>query len=237
MYHIHLNNNMNFLKYILNNSLFTIKFLIMSEVNSSIRKEVSKSEISVSRVYKSEYQKDDTMTAELKQTVTTNSFYPTKSVANSLQDNIFTMSDFGFEEQSYENKEVRVAWIDVPTGMSKENVQAKLASTEGSTLYRVLSNKPIISDTEQYAIDNEDLDVSLDDFANRQAVRFPKGHESEGELALDANGKIQYRRIAFSKANAEDTDIRTEEASDFYASPELEAELNSEVQNIESQSI
>lgn len=209
----------------------------MSEVNSSIRKEVSKSAISISRVYKSDYQKEETLTAELKQTVTTNSFYPTKSVANSLQDNIFSMSDFGFEEQSYENKEVRVAWIDVPEGMTKEQVQVKLSSVEGATLYRVLSNRPIISDTEQYAIDNPELEVSLGDFANRQAVRFPKGHESEGELATDANGKVQYRRIAFSKTNAVDTDNRTEDPADFYASPELEAELNNEVHTIESQTI
>lgn len=209
----------------------------MQEENSRIRKEVSKSAISVTRVYKSDYQKDDTLTAELKQTVTTNSFYPSKSVANSLQDNIFSMSDFGFEEQKYENKEVRVAWIDVPVGMTVEQVQAKLNATEGATLYRVLSNKPIISDTEQYAIDNPELDVDLDAFANRQAVRFPNGHESEGELATDANGKVQYRRIAFSTQGADDQDTRTEEPSDFYASPELEAELNNVAHTIPSQSI
>jgi hypothetical protein len=209
----------------------------MQESNSRIRKEVSKSEISTSRVYKSDYQKEGTLTAELKQIVTTKSFYPSKSVANSLQDNIFSMSDFGFEEQEYENKEVRVAWIDVPEGMTKEQVQAKLASTEGATLYRILSNKPIISDTEQYTIDNPDLDVNLDTFANRQAVRFPNGHENEGELALDANGKVQYRRIAFSTKGVDDVDTRTEDPADYYASPELEAELNSEVHTMESQSI
>lgn len=46
------------------------------ETTSKIRKEVSKSEINVSRVYSSDYQKEGTLTAELKQTIKTTSFYP-----------------------------------------------------------------------------------------------------------------------------------------------------------------
>lgn len=209
----------------------------MQEAQERIRKEVSKSPISVSRVYTSDYQKEGTLTAELKQTVTTKSFYPSKSVANSLQDNIFSMADFKFEEQEYTNNEVRVAWIDVPVGMTVEQVTAKLQTNPNAGLYRILSNKPIISDTEQYAIDSAELEVNLDTFANRQAVRFPNGHPQEGELAFDTNGKIQYRRVAFSVAGIEDKDIRTSEPSDFYASPELEAEINNGVHQMESQSI
>lgn len=210
----------------------------METTNSRIRKEVSVSKIVVSRVYKSDFQKKDTLTAELKQTVSTKSHYPTQSVANSLQDNIFGMSDFGFEEKEYNNDEVRVAWIDVPVNSTPASIQAKLDVMPKVVLYRVLSNRPIIADTEKYAIQSPELDVSLDTFANRQVVRFPMGAPNAGELATDTNGKVQYRRIAFSTKSLQDQDIRTPEPADYYASSEIEQELQG-IENpaMQSQSI
>lgn len=198
----------------------------MEATNSRIRKVVTKSPISVSRVYKSDYQKKGTLTAELKQSVKVDSFYPSASIANSLQDNIYGMTDFGFEETEHSNTETRVAWIDVPENSTQEGVAAKLATLPGANLYRVLSNRPIIADTEKYAILSPELDVTLDTFANRQAVRYPMGSDNPGELVTDTNGKIQYRRIAFSVSPKEDEDIRTAAPDDFYASNSLKQELN-----------
>ena len=82
-----------------------VKTVATTDTNSGIRKEVSVSGIVVSRVYKSDFQKDGTLTAELKQTISTDSFYPSKSVSNSMQGNIFAMEDFGFTEQKFENNE------------------------------------------------------------------------------------------------------------------------------------
>ena len=209
----------------------------MEESTNGIRKEVSKGDLNVTRVYKSDYQKEGTQTAELKQTITTDSFYPSKSVANNLQDNIFGMADFGFEEQKYQNKETRVAWIDVPEAMNQEAVAAKLAEAKEATLYRILSNRPILSDTQQYAVNSPELNVSLDDFANRQAVRYPDGNEKAGELALDVNGKVQYRAVFFSKAAKEDIDMRTEDPADAYLSAEIKAEVNSTSHVVEGQAI
>lgn len=206
------------------------------ETNSQIRKEVSKSKLRVSKLSKSDYQKEGTLTAELRQEVITESFYPTKSIANSLNDNIFSMKDFNFEEKNFENTEKRVGWIDVPATMTLDQVAKQLESVSGATLYRILSNKPIISDTEQYAIESTTLDVTLDTFANRQVVRIPEGQENAGALALN-NGKPQYRRIAFSKTPKEDDDTRTSDPSDFYASPEIKAEMNNTVHIGESQTL
>lgn len=208
------------------------------ESNNRIRKEVSKSPLTVGKIYKSDYQKEGTLTAELRQAVTTKSFYPSKSVANSLQDNVFATTDFGFKDKEYETTENRVAWIDVPLGSTVESVTAKLAAFPNANLYRILSNKPILSDTEQYAIEAPELDVTLDVFAERQVVRYPDtAEENAGELATDTNGKIQYRRIAFSSKETVDQDIRTAEPSDFYATPELEAELNGGVNVMQNQSL
>jgi hypothetical protein len=193
---------------------------------NAIRKEISASEIEVSRVFKGDYQKPGTMTAELKQTVTTISHYPSQVVVDSLQDNIFDTKDFGFKEQSYDNKEVRVAWIDVPEGMSAEQVKARLESFEGACLYKILSNRPILSDRQQHAINNPELpDVTMDTFANSQATRYGAEHENAGNLVLDRNGKIQYRGVFFSTSTKEDQDLRTADVADFYASDELQAEL------------
>lgn len=210
----------------------------MSEEKNGIRKEVSKGNLSVSKVSTSAYQKQGTKTAELRQIVTTKSFYPTKSVANNLQDNPFSMADFGFQETEYENKETRVAWIDVPEALTVEHVQAKLNAIEGATLYRILSNRPIVTDNQLYAINDSELDVSMDDFSNRQAVRYPDSDEERaGQLALDSNGKVQYRAIFFSNSPVEDSDLRTEDITDMYVSAEIIAELNNVAHVVEGQGI
>jgi hypothetical protein len=190
---------------------------------SRIRKEVSKSTLDVSRVYSSDYQKEGTQTAELRQKVTTKSFYPTKAIANDKQDNVFGMEEFGFEEQEYVNEENRVAWIDVPVGTTIEQVKAKLAAHPTAGLYRILANKPILTDNQKYAVENNI--ASYDTFANSQVVRFPEGAERAGELALDQNGKPQYRAIFFKKEDPVDQDLRTMDEV-FYASPQIQEELN-----------
>lgn len=195
-------------------------------VDNRIRKEVSKGGLDVSRVYSSEYQKEGTETAELRQTVTTKSYYPTKSIANNRQDNVFGMQDFGFEEQEFVNVENRVTWIDVPKGTTAEQVKAKLAAHPEAGLYRVLANKPILTDNQEYAI-KTGL-ASYDQFANSQVVRYPENAEggNGGKIAPDTNGKPQYRAIFFKVDAPQDIDMRTAETEDFYASAEIKAELN-----------
>ena len=205
--------------------------------NTQIRKTVTVNPITVSRVYKSDFQKKGTLTAELKQTIKTVSLYPTKSVSNSLSANIFDMKDFGFEEKPYESIETRVAWIDVPVGSTVESVMDKLKSAPDATLYRIMSNRPILADSDKYAINNPNLQVTIDDYANKQVVRYGDNHPDAGKLVLDSNGKIQYRRIAFSLTKVDDIDSRTSDPADFYASPELLSELNQVVHVISEQKL
>lgn len=204
---------------------------------NGIKKEVTVGPLTVSRVYKSDFQKEGTLTAELKQTIKTVSLYPTKSVSNSLSANIFDMKDFGFEEKPYESTETRVAWIDVPANSTVESVTERLKATPNAMLYRILSNKPILSDTDNYAINSPELNVTINDFSNKQAVRYPEGAENAGQLALDKSGKIQYRRIAFSLNKVADVDSRTQDPSDFFASPELISELNNVVHVMPEQTL
>lgn len=192
----------------------------MSNEAERIRKEVTKSPLTVSRVYTGSFQKEGTVTAEIKQTVETKSFYPSKSVTSDKQGNIFAMQDFGFEEKDFTSSETRVAWLDVPANSTLESVTQTLAKHPEAELYRTMASKPIITDNQQYAIETGLSDH--DHFANSQAVRFPKGHANAGSLALH-KGAPQYRAVFFWPSVKADEDYRGEEA---YVSPELQAEMD-----------
>lgn len=193
-----------------------------------VRHEISKGDIHLDKIYAAEYQKDGTLTAQIRQLVETKSFYPSKKVENNLQGNIFNTSDFGFGEQEFSSLETRVAWIPVPASIDEATVVAKLvaATTGGATIYKVLSNEPILSDDQKYAITQGLRDY--DYFANQQAVRYPENDETKangtaGKLTLDKNGNVQYRRTYFWNTPLEDVDARDEKK--VYLSPELKAEM------------
>lgn len=203
-------------------------------MENSIRKTTTVGSITVDDVYVSDFQKDGTKTAQLRQVVTTKSYYPSKQISNDLQDNPFDMDDFGFEEQEFTNEENRVCWIDVPTIInSKDDVLAKLPA--GSTLYKMMSNHPILTSNQSYAID-ENI-ATMETFANRQVIRFAEGHADAGKLVLDANGKPQYRAVFFAKTVKTDIDKRTSDPEDFYATEEITAELTGTASVIAGQEI
>lgn len=195
-----------------------------------ITKSVTSSPLNVTKIYKSDYQKEGTITAEIKQTVTTMTSYPSKSVSNDMQDNVFGNKDFGFTTKDYQNVENRVAWIDVPADSTEELVKAKLASFPKACLYKVLSNRPILTDSQKYAI--EQKLTTLDVIGARQVVRYPDAHPKAGSIVPDTNGKVQYRQIFFKSSEMEDLDKRTENAEDFYASAEILAEINEVGQSV-----
>lgn len=203
----------------------------VAETQERIRKETSKAGLVVTKVYKSAWQKEGTLSAEIKQTVKTLSFYPSKSVSNDMQDNIFGIKDFGFKEnEPYENVETRVAWIDVPVDSTTESVTEKLKSFPNATLYRVLSNKPILNDSQKYAI-TAGL-TTMDVIGNRQAVRYPDNHPDAGSLVLDENGKCQYRQVCFKVSSIQDMDTRTAEPLDVYLTAEIKNELEEAGQKV-----
>lgn len=187
----------------------------------------SKSAITLDKVYVAEFQKPGTKTAQIRQVITTNSYYPTKQVSSNMQANIFGTADFGFEEQHFQNTENRVAWLPVPINATEEQIAAKLAEMTalGACIYRVLSNQPILDDHQKYAVRTGLNGVTLNTFANPQALRFPKGHKQEGQISLGAGNKVVYRRTFFWNAPMEDSDLRTIDPADVYVSPEIALEL------------
>lgn len=195
---------------------------------SGITKHVTVGDITLDSIKDSEFQKEGTTTAQIRQVITTVSTYPSKQVQTNMQENLFEAADFGFTGQNFENIENRVAWILVPIGTTEDQLKAKLlaANAAGATIYRVLSNHPILDDAQKYAIANNVGDVTMDTFADRQVVRYPDGHPQKGQLCLDANNKVQYRRTFFWKTPLEDQDMRSTDPADVYLSMQVTLELN-----------
>lgn len=202
-----------------------------------IRKEISRSPIQVSQVYKSEFQKPNSLTAELRQEVVTTSYYPKANMSNSLNDKLFASEDFGVKDEAYESKEIRVAFLNVPESLdTPEKVQAYLAKFPELCLYRILSNKPILSEEDLRAIEQGFISVASK--AKSQVVRYPDTSETPGMLALTKAGKVQYRRVSISTSFRNDDDQRNDILEDTFLTEELKAELNNiEVAVPESQTI
>lgn len=185
--------------------------------NGNVKIEVTRYPIEISEIRVSDFQKKGTKTAILKQKVETKSFYPSAQVSNEFQDNLFTTEDFGFEDKVFTNTRTNVVFLDIPEDTTSKQLQARLDKFPEATLYRVLSNRPILTSNQEYAI-KEGL-RTLDDFAHSQVIR-------DGEtqsLILDNNGNIQYRVTFFSLLDKQDVDGRN---GDVYMSEELEAEYN-----------
>lgn len=166
----------------------------MKTVNTTV------SPIVVSRVYVSDYQKEGTMTAELKQTIVTNSTYDDRK-DDGLSDSLFE----GIQSQTHKTTETRVYWGNVPAGSTVETVEEQLRKYPQACLYKILASTPIVSDSEQWGIDKQF--TTLESIAERQLVRYPQGHPNAGEPIL-WHDKEQYRRICFSLVAREDEDRR-----------------------------
>lgn len=181
--------------------------------------------VTLSRVYVSNYQKEGTRTAELKQIVETKSYYPSKSVTSNLQDNPFSNEEFGFEEHEYTDKSTRTTWINVPVGSTEAVVQAKLDALPNKRVYRILANRPILSQNQLAGI--EAGLTSKEVIADTQAVRYPNtapAHQA-GKLILDTNGKPQYKANFFRSTMVPDEDLRTADPKDYYATAKITLEL------------
>jgi hypothetical protein len=126
----------------------------MSQTNGATRTEVVKSPITLDKIYTGENQKPGTLTAQLRQSITTKSYYPSKKIDSDMQDNLFSGKDFGFAEQEFISTENRVAWIPVPLSATEDQVKTMLAAAMagGACIYKVLSSEPILDNNQEYAI-------------------------------------------------------------------------------------
>ena len=212
------------------------------KTQQNVIKEMVRQAIVVSRIFTSDFQKEGTVTAELKQTITTTSKYPGKSVSNDLQDNLFAVEDFGFETKDFTSNVVNVAWMDVPVGTTIQQIEAKLNALPKATIRRIIDTKPILHSGQQARLETlstvEEAQDLFNQIANRQVLRFSASNEeTPNELILDKLGRPQYKATFFSAEGLEDDDRRSTNAEDYYASPEIKAELVKSVQHVTGQTV
>lgn len=188
-------------------------------------KNTTRTNVVVEDLIRGDFQKEGTITAQLRQVVTTETTYPGITVNSNMQQNVFDASEFDAQPQTFTNEENRVAFLNVPEGKTKEEVQAKIASN--AVLYKVLSNSPILTDNHRNAIARGLL--TMDKIADSQAVRYPEGSEKAGQLILDEHGNPQYRKVFFWNSPKEDQDLR---GGDVYMSEAIATELNREVATV-----
>lgn len=207
-------------------------------MENSIEKKTTKGQITVSRVYRANYQKSGTLTAEMKQEVTEVTLYPDKVIRDDLQGNIYDIAEYNQDKKEFKKSRIDVTWIDVPDTESVESVKARLSQYPNATLYRVISNHPIMSESTQKYIQNlidtgqEAMAKKVKDrMANSQVLRYretsPDDGHYKGELILDKFGKPQYKYCFLDETGTkEDIDLKTEDPQDFYTTVEIHMSLN-----------
>jgi hypothetical protein len=88
--------------------------------------------------------------AQIRQVVT--SIYPGKKVENSMSDSLFDVEAFNIEGTEY--KSTRMAWVLVPSNVTKEQVEAMLATKPNARICKKYSNKlvDVLTDEQKYAL-------------------------------------------------------------------------------------
>lgn len=180
-------------------------------MSNAVRIETTRSKVTVNmkngqpRIFIGKNQKNGSKTVELRQEITTTSYYKSVKYSNNEQDSLFSDAEYGgASEKSYTNTEVRIDWINVPVDKTNDEILALVASLSNACIRRVLSNAPILTDDQKSAIASPKLEYTLDDAAESQVIRNPQ----TAELALDQNGKVQYRKCFFAKTFKQDIDLR-----------------------------
>lgn len=185
---------------------------------------VTRDKIIATRIFNSEFQKEGTLTVELKQTVHSSITYPPKkSVSNKVLDNPF-LNEVQEKPKTFTRTKTFVAFLDVDEDYDIEDIETILNNYPNAVIYKILSNHPILNDNQKAVIDSiEDKDLKqqrFDVIANRQLV------VRKGRIILDGYGKPQYLATFYSNTPHEDIDLRTPEQQDYYKNNYVETCLN-----------
>ena len=196
-----------------------------------ITKNTTYGDVTIDSVKASKYQKNGTLTAQLRQVIKTITTYPSTVIGDGVSDNLFDDNEFSLSEgKSYENEETRVTWINVPDTCTIQVLQQRLdnlkAQGKQPCIMKVVSNEPILTDNQKNAIDRGLK--TKDDFADKQVVRYGKNSENQGALILDSEGNPMYKRNYFFKDRVEDENHCG--VSEVYLSSKIAEELSEHIE-------
>jgi len=100
--------------------------------------------------------------------------------------------------------------MNVPAGTTMQDVELKLQSSSNAKLVKILSNRPILSSNQEYAI-NKGL-TSEEAIANSQVVK-----DIHGNL-VRRDGDLCFKKIVFSLNGGEDENLIHENAYELSTS-------------------
>lgn len=197
----------------------------MSEVQTNptgITKTVTVGQITLDKLEPSKFKKD-MLQATIRQIIKTVTHYPSQKIESDMQNSLVATDEFGLTTQDFETVENRVAFVPMPKDYTEEKTKAAIAAAnaKGAVIYKVLSNEPYLDNNQKAGVAAGLTTVDI--IANKQAVRYPTGHAQEGQLILDPNGNVQYRRTFYWGSPKADQDLRS--VDKIYLTPELKAEL------------
>lgn len=183
--------------------------------------QVSKQEDGIKKVFGkitvdkvSEGRKKNAHQAQIRQIISV--VYPGVRSNNSLNDKLFSGSEFGVEAKSFEER--RVCFLPIPIGTTAEEVQARLDALPNARIAKILSLNPILSKEQENAMKtglskNEDGSLkTIDDYRESQSIRNEQGEK------VYYQGHEQYRQTIFQDGSlgpVEDVDLRADDLSDF----------------------
>ena len=170
----------------------------------------------------------DVAQAELRQTVTKH--FPSARANNSITDALYGMDEYNFESKDYEN--VRIAWINIPLGKTKQDVEKQLEKFTEATIYRIIANdcRMVLSQEQLHAIQSPEFEYTLPQAEKTHIVMKIRddgqpvavssvGDELTGAVELDENGKVenileyegvQFQSKGFALSHTPDVDLRPE---------------------------
>lgn len=170
--------------------------------------------------------REDVAQAEIRQTVTRH--YPSARAGNSITDALFSIGEYDFSSSDFDQE--RVAWINIPLGKTKQDVEKQLEKFDEATIYRVLADniEQVLTKEQLFAIDSPEFDYTLEQAQNAHIIMLvndngdPSPITSEGEVLenaveLNEDGRVtkilnakglQYVSKGFALQHADDIDMR-----------------------------
>jgi hypothetical protein len=179
---------------------------------------------------------EEISSAELRQNIEITTYLPKRRSGNNFNDTLFSNEELGIEETPAVIPSERVTFIDVPKGITPNQVNAMLQSKEEFskvTLYRIYANHPhqILNDVEKAVIAAGKNTVEA--LTEKFIARYSKKHKDEdkrGKIAIQ-NNKPFYSRTCFSLEHKDDIDLRTSDPKDVTLHPKMIEELQKKPQS------
>tara|TARA_R110002050_G_C8764003_1_gene499838 strand:+ start:57 stop:773 length:717 start_codon:yes stop_codon:yes gene_type:complete len=192
----------------------------------------------------SKYKKDKFVTVRLEQEYKIEKTYPSSKLGDSLNDNIFSMSDFKAENKTYDYKSKRSVLMTIPkykeitaedgtkskVEMNLELVQEQideLWANKRGFIYEIKSFEPVLSDEQIQSMTEGRNTKTMDEYANQQVYRMSdKAEENAGAIILNQEGMPSYRVQNFTLEYKEDILKEAETDEDVYVTKEILSEID-----------